>query len=85
MAFRREEYVRACLRKAAVLRRLAAGIAAVGSLLFAAAWLYERKHFFKLWGIEPLPALVSAICLAGVAITLVVGEFVARPSDSDGP
>jgi len=84
MAFRREEYVRACFRRAAFLRRLAAGIAAAGSLLFAATWLYQRNRPFRLLGIDPLPGLVSAICLAGVAITLIVGEFVARAGASDG-
>jgi hypothetical protein len=83
MAFRREEYVQACLRRAAFFRRLAVGIAAAGSVFFLAAWLYQRSSVSTLWGIQPLPAITSAVCLAGVAITLIVGELLVKQRDSD--
>jgi len=66
-----------------MFRRLAAGSAAAGSVFFLAAWLYQRGSISTLWGIQPLPAITSAVCLAGVAIALIVGELVAKPSDSD--
>lgn len=84
VAFSSDEYVRACRRKAAFFRRLAAAIALAGALFFAVAWIFERKTAALLLGIDPAPAIISCVCLAGVAAALFVGEYLdrARPPSS---
>lgn len=80
MAFSRDEYVKACLRKAAFFRRLAAAIAFAGAVFFAVAWAYERRTLALLLGIDPAAAIVSSVCLAGVGAALLLGERLAKKS-----
>ncbi len=80
MAFSRDEYVKACQRKAAMFRRLAAAIAVGGALFFAAVCVYERRAVSLVLGIDPAAAIISCVCLAGVAVTLLVGEYLAKKS-----
>jgi hypothetical protein len=85
VAFSRDEYVKECRRKAAAFRRLAASIAICGAVLFAVVWVVERQAATLLLGIDPAAAIISSVCLAGVAAVILVGEHLDRrtpPSSS---
>jgi hypothetical protein len=80
MAFQREEYVRACWRRAQIFRLAAAAIAGAGALLFGVISWVERISERIVMNMDPLAAAIAAVALLLVCVILLLSFRLPRES-----